>query len=200
MTDLGADGPVEALSSIAKALENRVRQRHTFDAGAVLEGPAPGVFFVRVPTSYDELEAQVWAARYRARELGDSADIERSANATLETLHVVANACRKVEANGEDLPAFGPPLWMAKRLKADEIERLLVLVNEARVRESGRTRDVDGDMVADLAQSLAACTPEEAAELCLGLDRDALVQACRALSGMVQALVEDGIEVIDGEA
>ena len=199
MSELGADGPDLVLSSVAKAVEKRERKLHEFETASVVDGVPLSTFFVRCPTSYEELDAQIWAARFRARELGESAELERAVNATLETLHVVSHACLKREANGELLPAFGPPLWMAKRLKSEEVERLLDLVNEVRIRESGRPREVNADMIDDLVSSLAECSESEAAELCIGLTRDDLVQSARHLCAMVQGLVMNGVVFDDGE-
>ena len=196
MTELGAEGAEVALSSLAKAVDARKRTLHPFDAGTVLESSGNGPLFVRVPTQWEEIDAFVWAARFAAREVGDAAAIEREANATLATVHVIANAVRRKEGE-EDVPAFGPPTWLTKRLKADEIARLLDLVNEARIRESGRPRDADPQMVADLASTLASATAEEAAEVCAAMTRDDLVQSLRMLSGMLEAAVVGGVELVE---
>lgn len=161
------------------ALEARKRTLHnvTSATARVLHNLPPGDLFCRVPTLWEEVDARVWAARYARAEVGEAVAMEESAMMDLATMHVVAYAFRR--RSGEtDEPAFGPPKWLSRRLKSDELAGLLNILNECRARESGHER-LSQDAALDIIAALADSDEQEAADLVPHLSRTQLVELLR---------------------
>lgn len=175
---LGEDaGEPTLFGPVMQALESRERRLHPVPVDRILENVPQHEVFQRVPTLWEEIDARVWAARYAAREAGEAVAIAADAGLDLATLHIIAHAT--VRREGAVLvPAFGPPRWLAKRLKADELAALLRCLNECRLRESEATR-ISEPAALDIISALAVVGPEEAAEVVAHLDYAAVVEVLR---------------------
>jgi len=188
MSDEGTQPPATPLVA---AIEKRKRTLHTFNAGDLLgHDVGVGALAVRIPTIAEENDALVSAATFASNYVGESTAVSSSLNTNFETLCVLSSSFRDAK-DPQGVPAFGPAQWMADKLTAPDVERLLGALAECRARESKLRGTLSEDDLLALAETIAEVEPDEAAGVLVPHSRVELVDMVYRLSNMLVSLLDD---------
>lgn len=176
--------PIEEPQNAAyQAIKARKRKLHLFDFAFE---SAAGTVGVIVPTKDEEMRARLQARRDLQSNVGKDVEVHDDDSAWVDqaTLNLLSHCCRDPkDVNVTDIPFFGPPSAMAKRLKDHELVKLLDFLHEARRREARGTEDEWSDVdVDELRGALSLADRENVVDILGGMSRDALMELAWKLS------------------